>query len=799
MFLNYLKIAFRNLRKHRAVSFINLFGLTIGLTSCLLIVVYFLDELRYDKYHREPENVYRATAHLKWSGGDIHAALSSAPVAGSLKQKFPEVEYATRIMAEGHESVKIGSQTVNISPIFTDNDFFHVLDQKFIEGNPATAMTEPNSIILSESAAKRIFNATTNIVGRTIQYINRPPQKVVGLIKDLPQQSHFTFDAIGYLDPKNEDLQGGLDNLNLYTYIRLKKGTNIASLQKRIDASFTQDFTGGAQGASFRLPLQPLTSIHLHSSLPYELGPTGNITYLYIFLSIAAVILLLACINYINLATAQSMKRAKEVGIRKVMGSARWQLISQYFTESFLLVLTASVLSLFVIEAATPLMEYLTGKELSVWQFGVWFVIGLMLSAALIVGLLSGVYPAVFLSGFKPIVVLKGVFSKNPSSSFFRKSLVVFQFTISTALIAFTWLTYKQMNYSAKKDLGFTKDQIIGVRVPSYEMRMNNLPALKDALLGSSSISGVAMTTNPIGNNDLGASGYFLEKDGGRPEATTMVTKLGINTDFVPVMQIPLLAGRNFSPEMPSDTTDAFIVNESLVKMMGWKDGVGKRIWNYIDRNGNTKEGKIVGVVKDFHVASLHKKIEPLILYLAPRFGFDNVYVKVKAADTRQSLAHIEKTYRKFDTYYPFETYFLDQNFANQYAEDNRKSTLFLTFTGLAIFIACLGLFGLIKFTVEQRSKELSIRKVLGASAQNLMYLLSKEFLILVSIAFLIAAPFAWWAMSAWLENWAYRTELNWWIVLLAGVAALFITLLTVSVQAIRAALASPAKTLRAE
>jgi putative ABC transport system permease protein len=798
MFLNYLKIALRNLRKHRVVSFINLFGLTVGLTSCLLIIVYFLDELSFDKYHKEPENVYRTSVHLKWSGGDIHTAISSGLIAPALKQNFPEVEHATRIISEGKEYVKSGQQTIELSPIFTDNEFFQVLDQKFVDGNPATALTEPNSIVLSESAARRIFGTSDNVVGKTLEYINRSPQKVVAIIRDVPKQSHFTFDAIGYLDPRSEEVNGGLDDLSLYTYIRVKNGTNIPRLQSRIDSLFTKQLNGGAS-ATYKVPLQALTSIHLHSSLPYELGANGNILYLYIFISIAGIILLLACINYINLATAQSIKRAKEVGIRKVMGSARWQLITQYFTESFLLVLAASVLSIFLIELVSPVLANITGKELSIWNQGVFFVLGLMAAAAFVVGILSGIYPAIFLSGYKPIAVLKGVFSKNPSGSFFRKSLVVFQFTISTALIAFTWLTYKQMNFSLKKDLGFTKDQIVGIRIPSNEMRLNSLTAFKDQLLRSSLIQGVAMTTNPIGNNDLGSTGYFLETNGAKPEATTMITRLGINTDFIPVMQIPVVAGRNFSPDIASDSSAGFLVNESLVKSMGWKDPVGKRVWNFTDRKGNTREGKVIGVVRDFHIASLHKKIEPLIMYLAPKNACDNVYAKLNAGDVTQSLSHIEKTFRQFDNYYPFETYFLDQNFANQYEEDNKKGSLFLVFTMLAIFIACLGLFGLIKFTVEQRSKELSIRKVLGASVQNLLFLLSKDFLILVSVAFVIAMPFAWWAMNAWLENWAYRTELNWWILLMAGVAALFITLLTVSVQAIRAAMVNPAKTLRSE
>jgi putative ABC transport system permease protein len=795
MLLNYLKIAFRNLRRYKSISFINLFGLTVGLTACLVILSYYLDEKSYDRHHRNAENIYRVAVNWKWNGGSINSAAVSGPMAPLLTQNFPEVEKATRFFAEGGEFVRSGQQTIELSPIFTENSFFQVFDQVFIAGNAQSALTEPNSIVLTESAAKKIFGNTSEAMGKTVEYINRAPQKVVGIIKDVPRQSHFRFDAVDMLDTKS-DFVKSFNGFNIYTYVVLKKGTNTPRLEESISRFFAKQMNTPA--ADFHLPLQPLTSIHLHSNLNSELQANGNILYLYIFLMIAGIILLLACINYINLATAQSLRRAKEVGIRKVMGSARWQLVCQYFTESFLLVITASLLSILLMQLVSPVIANITGRDISIWDNGWKFVTGVILCASIVVGFLSGIYPALFLSNFKPISVLKGVFSKSPSSIFFRRSLVVFQFSISTALIAFTWIIYQQLNYSTKKDLGFTKDQVMGIRVP-YDVRMKSLTSFKTQLQGFPGISGIASTTNPLGNDNIGAQGFFLESGGQKPENPRTVSKLGIDPGYLNMMQIPVLQGRNFDAGIASDSTLALIVNETLVKNAGWKDPIGKKIWYFIDEKGNTREAKVVGVIKDFHIASLHKPIDPLILYMAGKEDCDNLYVKLKADNVAASLAYIQKTYKEFDNFSPYQTYFLDQNFARQYEEDSRKGNLFLLFTFLAIFIACLGLFGLITFTVEQRAKEISIRKVLGASVQNLVLLLSKDFLFLVVIAFVIAIPVAWWAMSAWLQNYAYRVNISWWVLAMAGATALIITLLTISIQAIKAAFANPAKTLRSE
>ncbi len=795
MFKTYLKIAVRNLRRHKFISFINIAGLTLGLTSCLLILAYFMDELKYDRYHKNADRLYRIALDYKWKTGDIHTATTSGPIAPLLKSNFPEIEDITRFSTEGTEYIKTDKDLLEVLPIFTESSFFKLFSYTFIYGDAATALTQPNSIVITESTAKKIFGDVSQAGGKLVSYIKGTPQKVTGIIKDVPIQSHFTFDVVSVLDTK-ADFVTAFQNFSLYTYVLLKKGTDPAKLEPKMNAFITKQ--ANDPGAEIQLPLQPVTSIHLHSHLANEMNANGNILYLYIFFSVAGIILLLACINYINLATAQSIKRAKEVGIRKVMGSARWQLIFQFFTESLLLVLCAAALSLCLMELVSPLLKQITGKEVSIWNNGCGFVTILMLLIAVGVGLLSGAYPAIFLSKFKPIAVLKGVFGKNPSNNFFQRSLVVFQFTISTTLIIFTWITYKQISYAISSDLGFTKEQVVGLRVP-FDLRTKNLQAFKTQLMQYPGITGNASTTIPLGNDNISGAGYYLEKDGQKQDHTIVGRFLGIDASYLPLMKIPLIDGRNFSSSLATDSMNAVIVNETLVKTAGWKDAIGKRVWYFTGDKNATAEATVIGVVKDFHTASLHKNIEPLIMNMLQKQEADNLFIKVKSDNTAAALAYIEKTFKQFDHNNPFQFYFLDQNFAQQYKEDERKGNLFMLFTGLAVFIACLGLFGLASFTVEQRTKEIGIRKVLGASVQNLIFLLSKDFLLLVIIAFLFAAPIGWWVSHIWLQDFAYRINLSWWMFAASGSGALAIAFLTVGIQAFKTADESPVKNLRTE
>ena len=795
MLKNYLRIALRNLRKHRFISFINIVGLTIGLTSCLLILTYFLDELKYDKYHEKADRLYRVALGWKWKTGDIHTATTSGPIAPLLKQNFPEIEGTVRFFTEGTEFIKTSGEPLKVTPLFTESSFFKLFSYSFIYGNAATALSEPNSIILTESVARKVFGEASIAAGRVVSYLNGPPQKVTAIIKDVPSQSHFTFDVIGILDTKSDFIKA-FQNFSIYTYVLLKEGTDPAKLGIKMNALITRE--ANDPGSVISLQLQPITSIHLHSHLANELAANGNILYLYIFFTVAGIVLLLACINYINLATAQSIKRAKEVGIRKVMGSARWQLILQFFTESLLLVLFASLLSLMIMELIAPFLTGITGRRISIWSNGWLFVTGMLLLVALGVGLLSGIYPALFLSRYKPISVLKGVFTKSPSNNFFKSSLVVFQFTISTTLMVFTWISYKQINFAMNKDLGFTKDQVIGLRI-SQQMRKTNLQAFKAKLLQNPGITGAASTTLPLGNDNIEGQGFTLESDGRKSDHSSIGQMLGIDAGYLDVMKIRLAQGRNFSLQVATDSVQAVIVNETLVKTAGWKNPLGKRIWLFTDEKDVTTVAKVIGVVKDFHTASIHKTIPPLVLFMAPPQEADNLYVKIKPENASTAIAYIQRTFKQFDSYNPIEFYFLDQNFARQYNEDEKKGNLFLIFTSLAILIACLGLFGLAAFTVEQRTKEIGIRKVLGATVQNLLFMLSKDFMVLVLIAFVFSTPIAWWVANTWLQDFAYKVNVSWWIFAVSGLIALTIAFLTVAVQAFKTAEANPVKSLRTE
>lgn len=792
MFRHNIQIAYRSLVKHKLTSLINLFGLTIGLTCCLAIIAHSLNELSYDSYHKKADNIYRIVPDWKWAGGELNVATTSGPMAGLLKENFPEVENTARIFAEGTEYVKSGQNTIELSPIFSESNFFEIFDHQFLYGNPKTALNEPNSMILAESAAKRVFGSASKAYGKTLEYINRPPQKVTGIIKDVPENSHFIFNAIGKADYTNE-----FQNFNLYTYVVLKAETDIPRLELKIKKLIGKQLNDDK--SDYRLVFQPLTSIHLNSHLQGDFSPGGNKQYLHIFWIVGAVILLLACINYINLATAQSTRRAKEVGVRKVMGSGRRQLIIQFFSESFVLVITATILSVLLLQLTSPILSLIGSKPASLWSFGWQKVIFLLLGITFIVGTISGLYPAVYLSKFSPVKVLKGVLGKNPSQSYFRKILVVVQFTISIALIAFTLITRQQLNYVLNKDLGFNKDQVLGLRIPQ-KLRIENLSAFRNFLSTYPGIISTTATTNQLGDHEkIGGGGFFFEANGQKPGHTSMSKRLGIGPDYFKMMEITLKAGRNFSPSIPSDSSQSMIVNETLVKQHGWKNPIGKRIWYFIDNAGNTKEAKVIGVVKDFHVGSLHKAIEPLLFFLAPDKESDNLYIKIKPENTSESLAFIQKTYREFDNYNPYETYFLDQNFANQYQNDNQKRHTFQLFASLAVLIACLGLFGLTSFTIEQRTKEIGIRKVLGATVKNVLVLVTKDFVWLIVIAFVIATPIAFWGINKWLQDFAYKIEIQWWTFALAGTLAFFVAIFTVSVQAIKAASANPVKSLRSE
>ncbi len=619
---------------------------------------------------------------------------------------------------------------------------------------------------------------------------------VTGVIDDVPANSHFIFSALRSF-PENYTEDWG--NIHLYTYILLKKGAAIKNLEAKLPQFFNKYLKASMANVNYRMELQPLTSIHLHSNLSFEMSANSSMTYIYTFSIVAVLILLIAAINYMNLSTARSSIRIKEIGVRKVTGSSKSQLVWMFLSESVLITLIASVAAILLISLMLPAFKQLTGKELSVWRFGVWETILLLSVFSLFAGALSGIYPALFLSGFRTIPALKGQLGSQSGNLFFRKLLVTFQFIITIAMIAGSFLIYQQLQFVSKKDLGFNKDQVLTFHIHNKEVR-NNIDALKQQLLQNPLIESVSSASNPIGNNDIGKTGYFIERNGKMDTKPRIGDSFMIDEDFIPTLQIKLLQGRNFAQDMSTDKSQSVVVNETFIKDAGWKDAIGKKIQDGVIEKGNPLFFQVVGVVKDFNIFSLQHKIEPLVLHLPPvPKEKDNLYVRINKSGIKEALQFIERTYRKFDAEHPVDYHFLDQNFAKQYQAEQKQGTILLIFTVLTILIACLGLFGLVTFMAQQRTKEIGIRKVLGASIAQITALLSKDFLKLVLLALVIASPLAYFTMQKWLQDFAYRIQICWWVFALSGLLAVLIALITISFQSIKAALANPVKSLRSE
>ena len=540
--------------------------------------------------------------------------------------------------------------------------------------------------------------------------------------------------------------------------------------------------------------------MHLHSNLDYEISANGSINRVSIFIAIALLIFLIAIINYINLSTARSSSRVREVGVRKVIGSGKRQLAGMFITEAVLVTVLSAVAALLIVHFTLPFFNQLTGKKLSVWRFGILNTLFLLAAFSIFTGIISGIYPSFFLSRFKTVAALKGQLGNLTGNIVFRKSLVIFQFVITVVMICGSVVIYRQLQYTLHANLGFNKDQVLTFHIDDKNVR-TQLAALKTQLLQSPLIKDVAAAGNPIGNNDLGTSGYEFEKnDGSASDNSKMVQELMVDADYLKTMEIKLVKGRNFSNQTPADQTGSILVNETLVKELQWKDPLGKHMLKVSDDDGKTEPRTVTGVVKDFHTYSLQHKVAPLVMIMPPNTKEqDNLYVKVAKGKIPESLAYLKKVYSQFDKLNPADYHFLNENFAKQYASEEKQGTIALIFTLLAVSIACLGLFGLVAFTAQQRTKEIGIRKVLGAGLVSIVQMLTADFLTLVLIAALVAFPIAWIVMNKWLQNFAYRINLQWWMFLSAGAAAIFIALLTVCFQAVKAAVANPADSLRAE
>ncbi|WP_413667764.1 ABC transporter permease [Mucilaginibacter sp. Mucisp86] len=796
MLRNYIKIAWRNLIKHKVFSFINIFGLATGIAAFWLISFYVVDEWSYDRYNLKADRIFRVVQHGTWNGGKFNLAVTSPPYAPALKNDYAEVEDAIRIDAEGGGKITYGEKQINEGAmLFTDKGFFNLFTHHFLSGDPNTALTKPQSIVLTKTLAEKLFGNTADALDKTI-LIENNPSTVTGVIDDVPANSQFTFSALRSLPDGYTD---GWANSHVYTYLLLKNHDDFKKIQAGSDAFFNKYLKGPLGAMQYRMELQPLTSIHLNSNLDYELGSNGNITYVYIFGIVALLILAIAVINYVNLTTARSSIRIKEIGVRKVIGSSKKQLIMMFFAESVLFTVIAALIASVMVQFLLPYFNQLPGKNLVLLQFGFSKTVVIFGLFALLTGILSGLYPALFLSGFRTIAAMKGQMGSQVATIMFRKSLVVFQFVITIVMIAGSCIIYRQLHYVMNKDLGFNKAQTLTFHISDKSARAK-IAAIKSQLLQNPAVEAVGIAGNPIGNNDIGSSNFNIGADGKANSESKMVENLIIDEDFIPTLQVKLAKGRNFSSDMSTDRLESIIVNQTLVNEMGWKDAIGRSVRVGVDDKGNVISRKIIGVVKDFNTYSLQHKVAPMMLYLPfTANDEDNMYIRVGKNNIPATLDYISKVYGRFDIENKVEFHFLDQNFAKQYQSEQKQGNILLIFTILAISIACLGLFGLVTFTAEQRVKEIGIRKVLGASVTSIVTLLSKDLMKLVLIATLIASPLAWYGMSKWLQSFAYRVDINWWIFAVAGILAVIIAFVTVSVQSIRAANANPAKSLKSE
>ena len=807
MLQNYLRVALRTLRKQKFYAFLNIFGLALGITCCLLITLYVADELSYDRFHQKADRIYRINTDLKFGGQESQFAVNSAPIGFALVRDYPQVEQAVRFRYRGSFLVKREVQNFKEeNAVFADSTLFDVFTLPLVTGNPKAALARPNTVVISESAAKRHFGRE-NPVGKTLTFDNTDRYEVTAVMRDMPRNGHFRYDFFLSMSSLGESKEDNWVSFNFNTYLLLRRGNTpqqveshfrdvvVKYIAPQVKALMNINSMEAFEksGNYLRFSLMPLTDIHLHSDRVAELAPNGNVLYVYIFGVVAGFILLIACVNFMNLATARSAGRAKEVGVRKVLGSERSSLIGQFLTESTLMSVLAFALAILGVALLLPFFNQLAGKDIGL-PFGSWWVVPALAAGAVVVGLLAGSYPAFFLSAFQPVQVLKGKVQAGMRGGWLRNALVVFQFATSIILIIGTVVVYRQLNYIQTKKLGFNKDQVLIIQ-DAYALNQG-VQAFRDEMLRqpgvtSGTVSGFLPIPSSRNENPLFPEGV-IEQD----RAVSM-QNWQVDHDYLKTMGMELAAGRGFDRQFATDST-AVVINETAARLLGYANPVGKRLSRIEDFvNKKTSTYTIIGVVKNFHYESLRQTVGALAMMLGKSTG--NVSFRLQSADVPAVIGAAEARWKSMAPGQPFNYSFLDSEFDKMYRAEQRIGHIAVAFAVLAITIACLGLFGLAAFTAEQRTKEIGIRKVLGASVPGIVALLSKDFLRLVLVSFVLSAPLAWWAMHVWLQSFAFKAGVSWWIFAGAAAGALLIALLTVSFQSIKAALTNPVKSLRSE
>ncbi|NBB19896.1 FtsX-like permease family protein [Runella sp. CRIBMP] len=813
MLQNYFKIALRNLLKNKTNTFINVTGLSIGMTCCMLIVLYVADELNFDRFWPQGERIYRMALERKYPDRSTKYAIIPASYAQSVRKEIPEIEQSIRVFnfnGEGATLLRHNNKTLEERAfLFADSAFFQVFQIPLLEGAPTKVLSRPNTVVLTQRTARRLFG-TVSPIGKFVELVQGPKLEISGVCQDVPTNAHFTFDFLASTVNLRPADQINHIGFSAYTYLLLKPHTQAAAVEAKFPKVVEKYAAGEVErnfGVSYKdyvkagngyfYFLQPIRNIHLDSNIEAELQPNGSRTLVYLFSVIALFILLIACINFMNLATARSSERAREVGIRKALGSTKGQLAAQFLTESVLLSLFSFLVSVGLVALFLPSFNNLAGKQLALGYFLNWSLLPFLPALAVFVGLLAGSYPAGVLSAFEPIKVLKGKFLSTRQGYWLRNGLVVFQFSISIILIIGTIIVYSQLNYLQEKELGFTKESII--KLQGVGFLGNKTETFKREVEQISGVESVGGTSSTPGEKQ-GFFGITFRKNGDNESVTGRGTL--VDEQYLQTMRMTMLAGRAF--ERTFNDSVSVILNEEAVTKLGLTDPIGKQIIspdNFEQQDGPPVFYTIVGVVKNFHFSSLHEKIVPLFILndrLIRRFN-NEIVVRVKSQDPKPLVSQMESIWKRYQPEQPFHYSFLDSDWNALYQSEQVSQRIFGVFSLLAIFIACMGLLGLAIYVIQQRTKEIGIRKVLGASVLSITTLLSKDFIKLVLIAIVIASPIAWYAVDRWLQNFAYRIDIEWWVFLTAGVLSMGIAVLTVSFQSIKAALMNPVKSLKSE
>lgn len=793
MLKNLILVALRNFKRDKWYSLLNILGLTIGITFSLFLIFYIKDELSYDKYNVNAGRIYRIITYDKEPDKDMMKwAITPDALAPELKKGFPEVEETVRFNDYGKQMLKLGDRRIYEDKIFfTDSTVFKIFTYHFLQGDPQTALVAPNSMVLTKSVAEKFFGGN-NAIGKSLQTDDGTNYKITGVIEDVPRNSHLIFNVLISMSSIPKQYMGNWGNFGIYTYALLRPHTNKAAFDRKMVPLYDKFLAPifAKSNIKINFSAQPILQIHLHSELEFEPEELGSISYVYIFAAVVLFMLIIACINYMNLTTARSARRAKEIGIRKVTGSNRSQLVAQFLVESLLTAVFALVISILLLALLLPTFNLLSGKSITILSLLEPSTFLILLAIIFFVGLAGGSYPAFYLSKFNPVDVLKGSLSKSSGNVSLRRLLLVLQFSISMIMIICTWVVYGQLKYLQNKDVGFNKEQVLLLGANTNNNISGKVLAFKNEVQQHANVLSIS-TSQSLPGHPMALRLFSVETKNGYKDQG--VNCYGVDKDYFKTLGMKLKEGRNFSG--PDDTLRSIIVNEKMVEYFGWDNAIGKKVKTGGDTSKNYFE--VVGVVKDFNQKSLYNPIEPLLLFYRPNSS--NIEIKLRAKNIPSTIASFEKIWKADFPDLPFSYTFLDQDFNSQYAADQKRGKIFTAFSILTIMITCIGLLGLVAFTTQQRQKEISIRKVMGAGVKDIVPLITNNFILLVGISCIIAFPVAYLFMDKWLKIFPYNPGLSIFPFLLSALAVLLITLFTVIFHTIRAALANPVDSLRSE